>query len=265
MRRLFWTGLGLWAALFLSLAAQAEEWNKTFAITGQPELRVETSDAAIHVDTWDQSKIEARVTSEKWGFGQGGLQVFDHQTGDSVEIEVRFPRGIHIMNVGNRRTLIEIHMPRQGKIRLHTGDGEIRLRDLKGEFELESGDGHVEVEGVDGTLRAHSGDGHIRAKGRFDQLDISTSDGRIEAEAVPGSSIGHGWDLKTGDGSVTLNVPENFGADVNLHTGDGHITLDMPLAVDGRYASNNVHGKLNGGGGPLTIHTGDGSIRLGKS
>jgi Putative adhesin len=265
MRRLLWMAVGLWISLSLSLFAQGEEWTKTFAVTGQPELRVETSDAAIHVDTWDQKTIEARVTSSKWGFGQGGIQVFDHQTGDAVEIEVRFPHGIHIMSVGDRRTLVEIHMPREGKIRVHTGDGEIRLRDLKGELELESGDGRVEVEGVDGMLRAHTGDGHVRAKGRFDSLDVSTSDGHIEAEAIAGSSIGKGWDLKTGDGSVTLIVPENFAADVALHTGDGHITLEMPLTVQGRYDSSNVHGKLNGGGAPLTIHTGDGSIRLGKS
>jgi hypothetical protein len=265
MRRLLWIAVGLWVSVSLSLVAQGEEWNKTFSINGQAELRVETSDAQIHVDTWEQKKIEARVTSTKWGFGQGGIEVFDHQTGDSVELEVRFPHGIHIMSIGDRRTVIEIHMPREGKVRLHTGDGEIRLRDLKGEINLESGDGRLEAEGVDGVLRAHSGDGHVRARGRFDNLDISTNDGRIEAEALAGSTIGQGWNLKTGDGGVSLSVPETFAADVVLHTGDGHISLDMPVTVEGRYESSNIRGKLNGGGGLLSIHTGDGSIRLGKS
>ena len=181
-----------------------------FPITGRPELRVETSDAHIHVDTWDQNKIEARVSSDKWGFGQGGIQVHDHQTGNLVELEVRFPHGVHIMNFGSRRTVIEIHMPREAKVRLHTGDGEIRLRDVKGEVDIESSDGRLEVEGVEGELRAHSGDGHVRVKGRFDSLDVSTGDGPIEAEALPGSTIGRGWNLKTGDGSVSLTVPENF-------------------------------------------------------
>ena len=124
------------------------------------------------------------------GFGQGGIEVIDHQTGDSVELEVRFPHGVHVMSMGDRRTVIEIHMPRQGKVRLHTGDGEIQVRDLKGQMDLESGDGRLEVEGVDGTLRAHSGDGHVRVRGRFDSLDISTSDGRNEAEALTGRRSG---------------------------------------------------------------------------
>ena len=117
MRRLLWIAVGLWVSGCLSAAAQGEEWNKTFNINGRAELRVETSDAQIRVDTWDEKKIEARVTSTKWGFGQGGIQVHDHQTGDSVELEVRFPHGVPIMSVGSRRTIIEIHMPREGKVR----------------------------------------------------------------------------------------------------------------------------------------------------
>src|SRR5262252_9361826 len=56
MRRLLWIALGLWIATSLTGAAQAEEWTKTYDVTGQPELRVDTSDAQIHVDTWDQKK-----------------------------------------------------------------------------------------------------------------------------------------------------------------------------------------------------------------
>ena len=90
MRRFGWM---ITALLFLSAAASAEEWNKSFPISGVAELRVETSDAQIHVDTWDEKKIDAHITSTKWGFGQGGIEVKDHQSGDSVELEVRFPHG----------------------------------------------------------------------------------------------------------------------------------------------------------------------------
>jgi hypothetical protein len=62
-----------------------------------------------------------------------------------------------------------------------------------------------------------------------------------------------------------LEVPENLAADVDLHTGDGHIDLDLPVSTQGKIRENDVHGKLNGGGNLLTIHTGDGSIHLRKS
>ena len=73
------------------------------------------------------------------------------------------------------------------------------------------------------------------------------------------------WRVETGDGNVTLEVPGNLAADVALHTGDGHIDLDMPLMTEGKLKQNEVHGKLNGGGKLMTIHTGDGSIHLRKS
>jgi hypothetical protein len=43
-------------AICLAVApfACADEWSKTYTITGKPDLRVETSDANIHVDTWDR-------------------------------------------------------------------------------------------------------------------------------------------------------------------------------------------------------------------
>jgi len=252
-----------------SAVAQADEWSKTYTLQGKPDLRVETSDASIRVDTWDQNTIEARVTTDKWKIGEGGVKIVEHQVGDSVELEVRNPHEtcivcIHVRNAGSRVEVV-IHMPKEGRVNLRAGDGSIQLSNFKGAMDLQTGDGHQEIASVDGSLHAHTGDGHIRADGRFDGLDLSTSDGHIDAHALQGSTMASGWDLHTGDGSVTLAVPANLAADVELHTGDGHISLDLPVTVEGQLSHNNIRGKLNGGGNLLTIHTGDGSIRLQKS
>jgi DUF4097 and DUF4098 domain-containing protein YvlB len=156
-------------------------------------------------------------------------------------------------------------MPREGKVNLHAEDGSIRLANLKGEMELQTGDGNQEIDSVDGTLRARAGDGRITAAGRFDGLELTTGDGRIEARAMSGSTVASGWTVHTGDGSVTLELPANLAADVDLHTGDGHIEADIPVSVEGRLGERNIHGKINGGGNLITVHTGDGSIRLQKS
>jgi len=247
--------------------ARADEWSKTYTITGKPELRVETSDANIHVDTWDQKTIEAHVISEHYKIGERGLKIEEHQSGDSVSLQVHLPHDVHIItfNVHSYRVDVEIHMPREGRVNLHTGDGSIRLANFKGEMDLQTGDGHQDIDSVDGTLRARAGDGRITAAGRFDVLELGTGDGRIEARAQSGSSVISSWNLHTGDGSVTLELPANFAADLDLHTSDGHITADIPVSVDGRLSEKNIHGKINGGGNLITVHTGDGSIRLQKS
>jgi DUF4097 and DUF4098 domain-containing protein YvlB len=209
--------------------------------------------------------IEAKVTTDRDKIGENGIRVTDRQNGDSVELEVRFPHQNFHVQFGMHHVNVLIHMPRAGRVALHTGDGNIRLSQFKGDMDLRTGDGSQELDALDGSLRAQTGDGHIRAAGRFDALDLSSGDGRVDADALPGSTVSSTWDLKTGDGDVTLRVPENFAADISLHTGDGHITMDMPLTVQGQLGQSDVRGKLNGGSAhTLTIHTGDGSIRLEK-
>src|SRR5271167_3740180 len=228
MKRFALVALGVWLAT--ASFARADEWSKTYTITGKPDLRVETSDANIHVDTWDQKTIEARVTSEHYKIGEHGLRIEEHQSGDSVELEIHFPHDVHMFsfNMHGYRVEVEIHMPREGRVNLHTGDGSIRLANFKGEMDLQTGDGHQDINSVDGTLRARSGDGRITAAGRFDVLELGTGDGRIEARALAGSAMTASWTLHTGDGSVSLDLPANFAADVDLHTSDGHIEADIP-------------------------------------
>jgi len=193
--------------------------------------------------------------------------VQEHQTGNSVEIEVRYPH--HNVNFGwsgsGHRVDIVVQMPRQGNVNLRTGDGNVELADLKGTMNLHTGDGSETLDRIDGKLHASTGDGHIRANGRFDELELKTGDGHLDAVAHQGSTMGANWRLQSGDGSVSLELPPDLSADVDLHTGDGHIDLEMPVTAEGKIRPNEIHGKLNGGGSLLTIHTGDGSIHLRKS
>jgi DUF4097 and DUF4098 domain-containing protein YvlB len=251
--------------LFAVSRASADEWTRTYNLTGKPDLRIETSDANIRVTTWSQNTIEAKVITTRYKIGQDGIRVEEHQNGDSVEIQVRYPHHNFGFDFGNHKVDVIIQMPREGKLDLRTGDGKIDLSDFKGEMNLHSGDGSETLEGIDGKLRAGTGDGHIRATGRFDELELKTGDGRLDVHAAPGSSLASGWRLETGDGSVSLDIPANLAADVDLHTNDGHIDLDMPVTTEGKMRENEIRGKLNGGGSPLTIRTGDGSIHLGKS
>jgi DUF4097 and DUF4098 domain-containing protein YvlB len=252
-------------AVIAVLPAHADEWTKTYTLSGQPDLRIDTSDANIHVTTWDQNKIEARVETSRYKIGEDGIRVTEHQNGDSVEIEVRYPHNSINFEWGrNHRVDIIIQMPREGRVNLRTGDGKIDVANFKGEMDLHSGDGSENLEGVDGKLHATTGDGHITAHGRFDELELKTGDGHVDVRAGQGSTLAAGWRLETGDGNVSLEIPSELSADVSLHTSDGHIDLDMPIVTEGKIRSNEVHGKLNGGGSPLTIHTGDGSIHLRK-
>src|SRR5947207_11794720 len=114
------------------------------------------------------------------------------------------------------------------------------------------------------TLNAETRDGNIRTSGRFDTLTLHTGDGNINAEAEAGSKSTSGWNLYTGDGNIALRLPSDFAADLDAETGDGRVNIDFPLTTNGSAKERTVRGKINGGGPPLELRTGDGNIDLEK-
>lgn len=253
------------ATLFAVPQLFADEWTKTYTISGQPDLRIDTSDADIRVTTWDQNAIEAKIVTTGYKIGPDGIRIEERQNGDTVELDVRYPH--HDLNVGwnHRRVDVIIQMPREGKVDFRTGDGKIDLSNFKGDIRVHTGDGSETLESVDGKLQADTGDGRIKASGRFDELNLKTGDGRLDVHAAAGSTLNAGWTLESGDGSVSLDVPADMGANIDLRTSDGRIDLDVPVTAEGKMHNNEIRGRMNGGGNSLTIRTGDGSIHLGKS
>ena len=290
------------AVAMAASAARAEEVTKSFAVSGRPNVHVETNDGSVRVTSGDAKQVEFRVEYQGYQLGRN-LQVDARQDGDKVELVARVTGqwGIHF-NWGHnsRRLHIEVRMPQQGDVQvetgdgaveassingtinvhtgdgavratsltgtidLHTSDGGITVDTLKGDIRLRTGDGSVEARDLDGKVEADSGDGHIRLAGRFEALNVKTGDGSVDAKAQPGSKMAASWTLRTGDGSVDLTLPSDFQANLDATTGDGHISLGIPVTVEGTFSKSAVRGKMNGGGQTLTIHTGDGSIRLSK-
>ncbi|HEX4595244.1 MAG TPA: DUF4097 family beta strand repeat-containing protein, partial [Bryobacteraceae bacterium] len=248
-------------ALAISGVASADDWSKTFQVSGRPELRVNVNDGSVTVRTWDRKEIEARVTTVHWRI-PGEVQVIDHQTGDHVDLEVRMPHHQFMLNFGQRSVQVELRVPRELRSDIRTGDGSIIVENLRGETRLSTGDGRIEATSLDGTLDAQTGDGRIIIRGRFDQLNLHTGDGSIEAEINNGSRITSEWTVRTGDGHVTLRLPATLSADLDVHTGDGHIQSDLPVTQSGSRNEHELRGKLNAGGPPLIVRTNDGSIRL---
>ena len=277
----------LWMVAFvlMGLAAatpvRADEWSKKYTLTGKPELRLDANDGSVEITSADQQTIDARITTSGWNIGSD-VRINESQNGNQVTLEIRVPRGHFHIGWGNDRhsVRIELRVPRQadldihtgdghinseavaGRIRLDTGDGHIMVNGLAGEMRLHTGDGHIEGAKLDGSLDADTGDGRMNVRGRFDVLTLKTGDGSIEAEAERGSVMKSNWSLRTGDGSITLRIAEDVGAELDAHTGDGHVSLDFPVTVSGRISTSNIRGKLGNGGPELTLRTGDGSIRL---
>ena len=267
-------------AAMTSPTVRADDWQKTYQISGRADLHVETDDGSVMITSADQKEIYAHVMTSRYKINDD-VRIQESQSGDSVNISVKLPHNWGFWS-SHGSVKVELRVPRElnldvhtgdgnvtsdtvsGRIHIDTGDGNINATNVKGDMFMHTGDGHIEASNLDGTLKVDTGDGHVTVGGRFDALDLHTGDGNIDASAMNGSKVANGWTLHSGDGRINLRVPGDLSADIDAHTGDGSITVDLPVTVSGSMGHSSVRGKMNGGGGQLKITSGDGSIHVEK-
>lgn len=252
----------------LSVFTYADEWKKEYTVGPKPELRVGTNDGSVEIRRGG-SKIEALVQTEGYKIGPGDVHVYEHQEGDRVSLDVNAPHHNFMISFGNHSIHIIVNVPANTRLDLRSGDGSIRVNGIQSSANLSSGDGRIEVSDFAGPLRAHTSDGRIRADGRFEDLDLSSGDGSIDCQIRPGSRMNNAWRIRTGDGSVSVRLADDFAADLYAHTGDGRITTTLPITLQSAANSDDsrreIRARLNGGGSyRLSVETNDGSIHITK-
>ncbi|MCZ6599299.1 MAG: DUF4097 family beta strand repeat-containing protein [Acidobacteria bacterium] len=264
-------------AMALGGPAVADEWKQSYAVGSAPQLQLSVHDANIFVTGESTESIEIRITTDGIEIGEDGLVITESQSGDKVTLELKSARrGFWNWSY---QAEVEVRVPLGTRLNLRTGDGNIDIRSLTAAAHLSTGDGNITVKDMEGNLTASTGDGdittsdlvgdiqistgdgNVEVAGRFAEVDIHTGDGQVELVAQQGSRVKAPWNVRTGDGSVTLRLPADLKADLDLDTGDGHIDLGLPVTVSGR-ADTRIRGALNGGGERVQVKTGDGSITL---
>ena len=286
-------------ATLVAARASAEEYLKSYTVTGPPTVRIKVDDSSVRVVTSDANQVDFRVTSE--GFAAikigGKLRIDSRQNGNEVDLTVRLSPQVTLF-FNTKRLSTEVRMPKNADLQLETSDGRVELSNLNGNivvhtsdgaveasqlsgsidigtkdgditadkltgaFKLHSGDGKISGAALDGKCDVSTRDGSIHVAGRFDSLDLKSGNGPVTARAEPGSKISSTWSIATKDGSVTVEIPKTLQVNLDARTGDGRISLGIPISVEGDLGKKALHGAINGGGPTLLIHTGDGSIHL---
>ncbi len=273
---------------------------KTFKVTGQPQLVIDTFDGAIELHSWDRPEVEVEI--EKRAMEQtllDEIKISSEQKGDVITLKVTGPTrqqfrgvtvGVHISPTARLRVAV----PRNSNIQATSGDGSIRAEALDGKLLLTTVDGSVVGSRLGGDVKIRTGDGSIRLDNSTGTLDLETTDGTIVLDDAKPSVLkartGDGsiragieadtvmtdnWDLTTSDGTVVLTLPGLFNAEVDAETSDGSVRTTHPLLGDDREERRDGEGrderrerrrtlrsKMGEGGKLLKIRTGDGSIRI---
>lgn len=273
------TGVALLATGLFAAAAHAGDYVKTYTVSHRANVHVNANDGSVTVTTGDSQQVEFRVEYQGYELNKS-LQIDSSQNGDEIELTARIPTRFFISLGFTRDLHIEVRMPKDadlqvktsdgsvkatgvsGTIDLHSGDGALNVSALKGTIRLHTSDGSIEASDLDGKCDASSSDGHIHLSGRFDQLSAKSSDGSVGVEVQRGSKLDSEWNISSSDGSIEVALPADLPADIEASASGGRISSDIPITVEGVISKSRIHGKMNGGGPTLNVHTSDGSIHL---
>jgi hypothetical protein len=145
-----------------------------------------------------------------------------------------------------------------GKIRLSTSGGSLNLEDLDGDIRASTSGGSIGGKNIGGEFSGHTSGGSIRLYDLTCSLEASTSAGSIH---VSMKSLGKYIKLSNSGGHIDLDIPKGKGA--NLDLSGNKIKTDEMNNFSGKMSDDEIDGKLNGGGIPITINAGSGRITLG--
>jgi len=276
--------LGSGCSINLSAEHYIGKEDKTFAVTGTPELSLKTFDGSIEVTTWDKPSVG--LTIERRAGSQveaEALKVTSTQDGNRITVEALQPErtvqvGIHV----GRSVRFVVSVPKNTNLVARSGDGSISVTGVHGKLELRSGDGSVTGTGLEGEVVANTGDGSVALEGVRGKVDVNTGDGSVRIAGAPtalsahtgdgsvalnlssGTSIAENWDVTTGDGGIHVELPGTINAELDASTGDGAIDAgDFGLRTSDEN-KRELRGRIGNGGSTLKVRTGDGGITISK-
>ena len=230
-------------------------------IASGKRIIIKDINGGIEVQRGASNKVE--VSAEKrWKRGEPrDVRIEDKRVGDEVLI-------CALWRSESTCDIDGIHSPRNSRW------SDNKNNDVSVHFIVKVPDGvRVDVETVNGQLIVGGVTNDVRAVTVNGSIDARSSGGPVRAKTVNGSirvsmgSIGGASDLdyETVNGSVTIELPTNFGAQLELGTVNGHVTTDFPITISGTMSPRRLRGTIGDGRTRLRASTVNGSVTLRKN
>jgi hypothetical protein len=256
------------AVLFLAapLAAQKQEASSkddNFSWTGKMKsgawLRVRNMNGSISVER--ASGDVADVTGEKkWRRGDPEEVRFELvKDGDNITICALW---------GDRATCDAdgVHYGRHGWNNDRDNDVNVKfVIKLPAGVKVDVGsvNGDVDVSGAQSEVIAKTVNGGVEASTSGGPVNASTVNGgiRVSMDAAPGMND---LSFSTVNGSISVEVPASFSADIDMETVNGSLSSDFPLTISGKVNPRHLHATIGKGGRQVDLKTVNGSITIKK-
>lgn len=131
-------------------------------------------------------------------------------------------------------------------------------------YDLKTKNGRIDLDGADqATIKAETDFGDIQMKNLVLAIvDLKTKNGTVQ---INGSLAQADHHILSDFGSITIRMPANQSIGCDLKTNFGSIHSEFDISMSGSINEKHFVGKINDGGGLLTVETQNGSITLEKT
>lgn len=147
----------------------------------------------------------------------------------------------------------------------HTDFGDIDVTETKAaEYDLLSKNGRIDLNGAnEAKIKAVTDFGDIELLNIVASIiDLETKNGVV---TFTGSLAEDNHRVTSDFGNITIRMPSTQSIDCEIKTGFGKIESEFAVTVSGAIEEKHLSGKINDGGGLLTIETQNGNITLEKT
>lgn len=180
--------------------------------------------------------------------------------GKRVNFTIRVPKGVHIAaGSGNG----DVAVAGTAEVRASSGNGRVRVS-AGGPVNASSGNGDVRVERAGGPVRASSGNGSVFVATTRGPVNASSGNGDVDVSMDALADVAEDMELSSGNGTITVTVPADFGGELDARTGSGQVYSDFPMTVRGRIDPHRVRATIGKGGRRLSMSSGNGNVELKK-
>lgn len=234
----------------LTVFAQTKDLHRSFPLTAQGRVTVDTYKGSVRVTTWEKNEVDVSVRIEGDSLLGG-----DQDAVDAADVEFQGSSTLVAMRSNDNRwkrhsaiwesaPLVHytIRMPRQASLRIKDYKSLLIISGLSSELDLETYKGQIEV-------KAHNGGARIKNY---------KSEARVEFAALPSAVT-----LETYKGDYELRVPRGAAFDLVSRLGRrGTLDSSFPLTRPSSRNSSEFTASVNGGGPPVTIKGYRGTYRF---
>lgn len=204
------------------------------------------ANGGISVEGWDRDEIRIRVKVKAWAHDEDDAR----EAVKDIEVDAG-SRVIHADGPRQRHregwsVSYRLMVPRESNLDLEANNGGLAVSDVEGEIRLDTTNGGISIANLGGDV-----------KGR-------TTNGGLKVQLSGDSWSGGGLDVRSTNGGVSLEIPEDYNAELETGTVNGGIEVDFPITVQGRIGKK-LRATLGEGGPMVKVKTTNGAVRLHRS